>query len=69
MANLYDTQHKFVGTWVPVEDVAFLSKLAKANKVSLAAYVRAIIVDAVEEERAAIPSRPKLVNSDNTIAV
>ena len=38
-------------TWLTVSDYETISGLAKANGVSMAAYVRAILVDAIEEER------------------
>lgn len=61
--TIYNTEHKFVGTWVPVKDVALLRKLATDSNVTLAAYVRAILVDAVQEELAVCVRRPKASKS------
>jgi hypothetical protein len=49
-STFYDKHHKLVAAWVPMRDYEALHRLAKANKVSLAAYLRAIIVDAIDEE-------------------
>ena len=49
-STFYDKHHKLVAAWVPMRDFDALHKLAKANNVSLAAYLRAIIVDAIDEE-------------------
>lgn len=42
--------HKPVATWLLLKDVEMLQQLASKNNVSVAAYVRAIIVDALAEE-------------------
>ena len=49
-STFYDKHHKLVAAWIPVRDFETLHRLAKANNVSLAAYLRAIIVDAIDEE-------------------
>jgi hypothetical protein len=49
--NVYKKQHKLVATWIPVQDFALLQHLAFKNKVNLATYIRAILVDALYEER------------------
>lgn len=49
-ATLYQSPHKQVATWLSLTDYQQLGQLAQANRVSIAAYVRAIIVDAIQEE-------------------
>jgi hypothetical protein len=50
MADIYDQNNKQVSTWISMKDYAMLQHLAFKNKVTLAAYMRAILVDAVQEE-------------------
>jgi hypothetical protein len=49
-STFYKDHHKHVSAWIPMRDYEVLNRLARDNKVTLAAYLRAIIVDAVEEE-------------------
>jgi hypothetical protein len=46
----YKDNHAPITTWVPIEDMIMLQQLANRNKVTLAAYLRAIIVDIIQEE-------------------
>lgn len=46
----FDESHKLVATWISLKDFELLEQLARTNNVKLAAYVRAIIVDAIQEE-------------------
>lgn len=50
MADIYDKNNKLVATWISMNDYATLQHLAFKNKVTLAAYMRAILVDAIQEE-------------------
>jgi hypothetical protein len=50
MAESWDDLHKPVGTWLSLKDFELLRQLAQANNVGVAAYVRAIIVDALQDE-------------------
>ena len=50
MSNLYQSPHKQVATWISLTDYEQLGQLAQANHVSIAAYVRGIIVDAIQDE-------------------
>lgn len=54
MKDLYEKHHKLVATWIPRKDFEHLEQLAKDNKVTLAAYVRAVIVDVLQEEASTI---------------
>lgn len=46
----YENDHRPVGTWVPNKDFQALQRLASASGVSVAVYLRAIIVDAINDE-------------------
>lgn len=48
---LYEAFHHQVNTWIPTEDYKLLTELAKVHKVKLSVYLRAIIVDALQDER------------------
>lgn len=48
---LYEARHRQVNTWVPTRDYELLVKLAALSKVKLSVYLRAIIVDAMQDER------------------
>lgn len=50
MAIVYEEHNKLVATWISTKDRAMLQSLAHTNKVTLAAYLRAIITDAIHEE-------------------
>ena len=50
MPRHYGSAHKLAATWIPTKDFELLQQLAKTNKVRLSAYIRAIIVDALNEE-------------------
>lgn len=50
MAKHYEND-KSVATWITMKDFAYLQHLAFANNVTVASYIRAIIVDALEDER------------------
>jgi len=49
--DVFKDKHGQVTTWIPKEDVAILQHLARENNVTMAAYLRAIIVDIIEDER------------------
>lgn len=53
--------HKPVGTWISTYDLAKLQHIAFKNKVTVAAYVRAIIIDAIAEE-SFVPNNSKQLN-------
>lgn len=42
--------HKPVGTWLSAKDFDLLKIIAERNNVAVAAYVRGIIVDAIQDE-------------------
>lgn len=48
---MYEKSHKNVATWIPIKDFELLQELANKHKVRLAAYLRAIIVDALQDEQ------------------
>lgn len=48
---LYSAYWHQVATWVPIEDYDLLVALAKKHNLKLGVYLRAIITDAVAEER------------------
>lgn len=48
--KLYKGRHRLVAAWIPVADFELLTSRAGAHNVTISAYVRAIIVDAMEEE-------------------
>lgn len=60
-ADLYGKNNKLVATWISVKDFQILEQLAHNNKVTLAAYVRAIIVDAVQEEDSSTQVKPATI--------
>jgi hypothetical protein len=45
---------KPVCTWLSIKDHLSLTELAKSNKVTVASYLRAIIVDVIAEEHASL---------------
>lgn len=42
--------YKSVATWIPLETYSSLRKIAEGHNVSIATYLRAIIIDVVDEE-------------------
>lgn len=48
---LYSAYYHQVATWVPIEDYELLVELAKKHNLKLGVYLRAIITDAVADER------------------
>jgi len=48
---IYEAHHRPVATWVTIEDFKLLQKLAEIHKLKLSVYLRAIIVDALQDER------------------
>jgi len=48
---VYEQNHKPVATWVPHKDYDLLVKLAQIHGVKVSVYLRAIICDALEDER------------------
>lgn len=60
MADQYLENNRQVATWLSTKDYATLQHLAFKNNVSTAAYVRAIIVDAIEEEGFKKPVKQQL---------
>ena len=59
--------HKSVATWILHKDFKALQDLAAKNNVSIASYMRGIIVDAIQDEL----YRPVgvVVNIDSTISL
>ena len=57
----YGTNHKLVAAWIPTNDFELLNQLANKHHVKISAYLRAIIVDALQEELYTI----KLTNSNS----
>lgn len=49
--------YKSVATWIPMDVFEKLQEIADSNKVSVSAYIKAIIVDAVEEESLLVKSK------------
>jgi hypothetical protein len=49
--NIFKERHRPVGAWLSLKDFELFQGLAKKNKVSVSLYLRAIIVDILEEER------------------
>ena len=49
--DIFKDKHGPITTWVPLEDLAILQQLAIKHNVTLAAYIRAIIVDIIQDER------------------
>lgn len=58
-----DNNYKSVATWIPMKDYAMLQHLAFKSKVTVAAYIRAIIIDATQDEL----YRTASIIVDNTI--
>ena len=50
----YKQRHKLVAAWIPIGDFEFLRGRAQAHNISVSAYIRAILVDAMEDETQAI---------------
>jgi hypothetical protein len=50
LSDGYRAKHKLVAVWVPSEDFEFLSEQADKHKIGLSAYVRSILVDALQDE-------------------
>ena len=50
------TQYKSIATWILHKDFELLCQLAARNKVSVAGYVRGIIVDAIADESTIHPN-------------
>ena len=68
MSTPYDNKYKNVGTFVTMNDFAMLQHLAFKSKVTVAAYIRAIIVDAVQDQLCienTIKSTPTNTNHDS----
>lgn len=47
----WDTRHKPVATWLRLKDYNSLQEIAERSNVGVAAYVRGIIVDAIQDEQ------------------
>ena len=58
-------QQKSVATWLSEQDFALVQSLAASNNVTIAAFLRAVIVDALNDERGTSPS---LVHSNISLA-
>ena len=52
--NAYRKAHRLVATWISEKDFDLLKRLATTNRVRLSAYVRAILIDALQEEEQAV---------------
>ena len=50
MSEVYGSTHKLVAAWIPTNDFEMLNQLANKHNVKLSAYLRAIIVDALQDE-------------------
>lgn len=61
--SIWGRQHKPVGTWLLAEDFELLQQLAQQNNVSMSAYVKSIIIDALQDEVPTISS----TNQDQSI--
>lgn len=48
---LYEAHHRQVNTWVSNADYELLVRLAAKHKIKLSVFLRAIIVDALQDER------------------
>ena len=46
----FKDSHVLVATWIPTEHFSVLQHAAKTHNVTFAAYLRAILVDALAEE-------------------
>jgi hypothetical protein len=46
--------HRPVGTWLQANDYQKLEQFARNNNVSIASYVRGIIIDAIQDESSCI---------------
>ena len=57
--NEYRKTHRLVATWISDKDFDSLKSLASTNKVRLAAYVRAILIDALQDEAQSSPANIK----------
>jgi hypothetical protein len=42
--------HRHVSTWITESDFDMLQKIAKDNNVTIATYLRGIVVDAIQDE-------------------
>ncbi len=62
-------RHKTVCTWITLRDCERLSALAKENGVSVAAFVRSIVVDALAEETRSFSKKQKAIANLNESAV
>lgn len=69
MTDQYEKEHKQVTTWLSVQDYNSLFGLASKNNVNMAAYVRAIIVDVIQEELLLAEQSVNCISKSNQIVV
>lgn len=50
MSDQWSDSKKFVATWLSIQDFELLRTLSEADNVSVAAYIRAILVDAIQDQ-------------------
>ena len=50
LADGYRNNHSLVATWISKKDFEFLTQQATKHKVGLSAYVRSILIDAIQDE-------------------
>ncbi len=62
-------KHKTICTWISLDDCERLSALAKENSVSVCAFVRSIIVDAIADETRSFRKKQKAIANSNVSAV
>ena len=56
--------HKSVATWIRKEDFVLLQELSARNNVTVASYIRGIIVDAIQDELENCISSPDSIQLD-----
>lgn len=66
--DVYASSNKSVAAWIPIRDYEILQQLARRSKVSIAMYVRAIIIDATQEELYLMNSTTITTTIDSTKA-
>ena len=61
--------YKSVATWIPVDVFDRLQAVAKLDNVSASAYIKAIIIDAVEEQENLLASKSAIVGYKKTTII
>lgn len=65
MVDMLHTTHKSIATWILKTDFEQLQQLAAKNNVTIAAYLRAIIVDALQDEAELLQNNAARLSSTN----